>query len=146
MSKRANLINTLRLTEEQRRELLARLDQAAVPPKLGDKRRAERTAAPEQAVLLWWREPVGRDESALFQATCRNISDTGIAFLHRSYVHPGTACVFVLKVPGHEGLRIAATIVHCRYVKAGVYEVGARFSEPIDLRGLLSASPDGENG
>ena len=30
--------------------------------------------------------------------------------------------------------------------KAGLYEVGARFSEPIDLRGLLSASPDGENG
>ena len=140
--KHPDLINTLHLTEEQRKGLLARLEVAAAEPHDADQRTNERVAAPEQAVLLWRVVPAGRDESSVFQARCRNISDTGVSFLHGSYVYPNTSCAFILGAPGHQGMRIDATIMHCRYVEDAVYEVGARFNDPIDLSVLLPSSPD----
>ena len=140
-------MNTLRLTEEQRRDLLARLDEAAAAPFEDDEQRqSERVAAPEQAVVLWWREPVGSGEFPVFQTECRNISSTGIAFLHGSYVHPDTSCAIVLRMPSHEGLRIDAKTVRCRYVEEATYEVGAQFRRPVDLNALLSPAPRSENG
>ena len=140
--KHPRLINTLHLTEDQWQELLDRLDAAVAPPDAADQRANERVAAPEQAVLLWRVVPAGRGESSVFQARCRNISETGVSFLHSSYVYPNTSCAFILGAPGHQGLRIDAMIVHSRYVEDGVYEVGARFSEPIDLNAILLPSTD----
>ena len=134
--KHPRLINTLHLTEEQRKELLARLDSVGATPGGADQRLNNRVPAPEQAVLLWRIEPTTNREPSVFQAKCRNISDTGISFLHGSYVYPDTPCAFILGAPGHPGLRIDVTIVHCRYVEDGVYEVGARFNKPIDLSAL----------
>ena len=131
--KHPRLINTLHLTEEQRKELLARLDSVGATPSGADQRLNKRAPAPERTVLLWRIEPANNREPSVFQARCRNISETGVSFLHGSYVYPDTPCAFILGAPGHLGLRIDATIVHCRYVEDGVYEVGARFKDLIDL-------------
>ena len=143
--KHPRLISTLHLTDEQRKELLARLDSVGATPGGSDQRANERVAAPERAVLLWRIEPANNRESSVFQARCRNVSKTGISFLHGSYVYPNTSCAFILGAPGRKGLPIDATIVHCRYVEDGVYEVGARFNGPIDLSALLPPSTDPAN-
>jgi len=78
-------------------------------------------------------EPGG--STAAFVVPTRNISRDGIAFLCGQFVYPGTECRIHL-VSRHNHTRAEpATIIRCRYLSgtASLYELGARFRQPIDI-------------
>lgn len=63
----------------------------------------------------------------------RNISQSGIAFLHRSMLHQGTQCIIRIRTPDQRWLQLGGDVVRSRYIRSMVYEIGLKFGEPLDL-------------
>ncbi len=71
----------------------------------------------------------------------RDLSTTGIAFLHRSYLHTGSQVTVHLRDLQGVTRTNPATIMRCRYVKGMIHEIGARFAKPIDLGRYVELEP-----
>jgi hypothetical protein len=73
-------------------------------------------------------------QDATLVVSSRNISATGLAFLHAGPIPPGTSCRIRLVNQAGEDQVVPGTVVHCRSVqeKGKLHEVGARFDQPID--------------
>ncbi len=67
----------------------------------------------------------------------RNLSATGIGFIHGGFLHQGTQCVVVLKTVAPGQMRVPARVARCRHVEGKIHEVGLEFIEPIDLGQVL---------
>jgi hypothetical protein len=67
----------------------------------------------------------------------RNLSNTGIGFIHGGFLHQGTPCVVILKTIAPGRMRVAARVARCRHVEGKIHEVGLEFVEPIDLGQIL---------
>jgi len=63
----------------------------------------------------------------------RNISRTGLAFLHGSFLHLGTQLVLSLETLHNAMVNVTGQTVHCKFVRGNVHEIGVRFTQPIDL-------------
>ena len=72
---------------------------------------------------------------------CRNLSRTGLGFLHSSYVHIGTRVVLTLTHHTELRVRVAAKVMRCRHVTRTVHEVGVMFDEPINVRDFMELDP-----
>lgn len=73
-------------------------------------------------------------EEATLVASGRNLSSTGLAFLHLGPISPGTACrIRLIGLEGAEQVTLG-TVAHCRAVreKGNLYEIGTKFDQPID--------------
>ena len=68
---------------------------------------------------------------------CRNLSRTGLGFLHSSYVHVGTRVVLTLTHRTALRVRVAAKVMRCRHVTRTVHDVGVMFDEPINVRDFM---------
>lgn len=75
--------------------------------------------------------------------TCRNISTGGLAFIHKSYLHPGTTCMVVLTKRDSRPMPVRASVVNCRYVMEGVHEVGLKFEQRIQIHHILNTNDAG---
>ncbi len=62
----------------------------------------------------------------------RDISATGLSFLHGGFVYPGTRCVVQLISTHGAWENAAATVARCDYIEEMVHEVGVRFDQVID--------------
>ncbi len=72
---------------------------------------------------------------------CRNLSRTGLGFLHSAYIHVGTSVVLTLAHQNKAVVKVPARVVRCRHVTRHVHDVGVRFNEPINIRDFLSLDP-----
>ena len=72
---------------------------------------------------------------------CRNLSRTGLGFLHSSYVHTGTRVVLTLTHHSAQRVRVAAKVVRCRHVTRTVHDVGVMFETPINIRDFMELDP-----
>lgn len=92
-----------------------------------------------ESVMLQLEQPAGGCLELV--VACRNISQGGASLLHRSYVHPNTACRVQLphRTRGHAEL--AGTIMHCKHLTGVVHEIGVRFDEPINIKDFLEPDP-----
>lgn len=72
---------------------------------------------------------------------CRNLSRTGLGFLHSSYVHVGTRVVLTLAHNAAAPARVAAKVMRCRHVTKNVHDVGVMFDEPINVRDFMALDP-----
>jgi hypothetical protein len=62
----------------------------------------------------------------------RNLSSTGLAFLHVGPIPLGTTCqVRLVEARGQDRV-LTGIVAHCRAVQQDVHEVGVRFDQPID--------------
>lgn len=73
-------------------------------------------------------------EDATLVVSGRNLSTTGLAFLHLGPIPPGTACrIRLISLEGAEQV-VLGTVAHCRALreKGNLHEVGTKFDQPID--------------
>lgn len=68
---------------------------------------------------------------------CRNLSRTGLGFLHSAYVHVGTACVVTLEHRVAGPVKIIGSVVRCRHVNRHIHDVGVKFNQPLNLRDYM---------
>ena len=71
----------------------------------------------------------------------RDLSASGIAFLHRSYLHTGSQVTVHLRDLKGETRSHTVTIQRCRYVKGMIHEIGGKFAKPIDLGLFVELQP-----
>jgi CheY-like chemotaxis protein len=72
---------------------------------------------------------------------CRNLSRSGLGFLHSSYIHIGTPVALTLSHQNKQQVRVMATVVRCRHVQRHIHDVGVRFEKPINVRDFISMDP-----
>lgn len=71
----------------------------------------------------------------------RNISRGGISILHSAFMHVGTQCEILLKVPGGTTQSISGVVRRCGHVSGRVHEIGIQFKEQISTKDLLGLDP-----
>lgn len=71
------------------------------------------------------------------RVACRNLSRTGIGFLHSSYMHTGTGVIVTLPHAKIGEVRIPGTVVRCRHVTRNIHDVGVKFKQPVDIRDFV---------
>jgi CheY-like chemotaxis protein len=74
-----------------------------------------------------------------FNVACRNLSRSGLGFLHSSYLHMGTIVYTSLVRDDGSVVRVAGKIVRCRHVARHIHEIGVRFDRPVDVRNFVAA-------
>ncbi len=110
-------------------EILQQLDAAQECGFKRERRRAERRPW-RRALKITLLQPGGGQRRV--EIVTRNISSTGVSFLHNGFLHNGTLCRMQLITLDNAWVDVSAVVVRCRLVAGRVHEVGARFTQPID--------------
>lgn len=74
----------------------------------------------------------------------RDISRSGIGFLHGSFVYTGTICDLTLPTVDGERVLVRGKVVRCAHVRGSAHDVGVAFDQLIDLRNYVRDLPDHE--
>ncbi|MBI5863073.1 MAG: PilZ domain-containing protein [Planctomycetes bacterium] len=123
--------DSVRLTDQSLGHLLKKLDDGKVSEVARNARRSQRYQFRMRAIV----EFVTGKESSVEAVPCRNLSRDGISFLTGRFVYPGTLCRIRLVSEFNQSNIVEAKVIRCRYISgtAGVHEVGAVFSDPVDI-------------
>lgn len=131
------VVDALRMSENERQELMAKLDRKAASFRGMEARLEDRLPyAASAGVMLTLQHPGGSIANYLVRP--RNLSKCGVGFLHGNFVHVGSRCqVYLARLDGQRE-PITGTVVRCCHVQGLVHEVGVRFDSSIDLGGFLA--------
>lgn len=77
-----------------------------------------------------------------YAVVARNLSESGLAFLHGGYIHVGTQCVAALETTARQWVRVVGKVVRCRHVEGNVHEVGINFRDKLQLSNFLSGAAE----
>jgi CheY-like chemotaxis protein/HPt (histidine-containing phosphotransfer) domain-containing protein len=130
--------NSLGLSQTELEAVHAQLDGGA-PAETAHRRQSARLAYRQDGILLDIVQPGGGQTTIC--VACRNLSRTGLGFLHSSYLHTGTRVVARLMHHSKRLVPMEARVVRCRHVTRHVHEVGLMFDEPINVRDFMSPDP-----
>jgi hypothetical protein len=122
-------LDTLAISREQWLALLDEMDLSRrEAPAAANRRRMRRSPCREVlAVFLNLEHPSGAKSSFLVRP--RDISRTGLGFLHGAYIHPTSKVELILVTPEREVIRKRGEVARCRHVRGKVHEVGLVFDE-----------------
>jgi hypothetical protein len=129
----------LRLDDGELREVLQWVESAGGEGKGRHYRRSERVPLTIRRALLQV-ERTDRPGVAAFIVAPIDLSDTGIGFLHGSFLYPGTRCAVSLKAEDGTLLTAAGKIVRCRMITGHVHDVGVRFETPQHISAFVGAA------
>ena len=73
--------------------------------------------------------PPGAGKPQTFDVTTRNLSRTGLSFVHDSLIYPSQAVDVQLPLPDRSVRHFHARVVRVRPMKVGEYEIGVEFTE-----------------
>lgn len=76
-----------------------------------------------------------------FAVRPRDISPSGLGFLHGQFIQPHTPCVMTVIVSRRFGLRVNGTVAHCDHMQKHVHRVGIEFAERISMQTLGLPEP-----
>lgn len=141
----ANYIDSLRMSARQHADILNELDSRRASPNDNDRRIEQRLRFSQQALLfVQIRHPGGTAGNYLVRT--RNLSRTGIGFLHGGFVYNGTSCTVALRTTDKTIVAIEGKVVRCNHVRGHIHEIGVHFDKPIRLGQFLGreAPPDTE--
>ena len=131
-------VDSLRLTVEQQAAILNELDRHARISQNRGSRREERVFYRDaKGILLAITQPDGTESPYLIRP--RNISSTGLGFLHGGPLPLGTSCILTLPTADGDRLFVGARVAHCGPVSRGVHQIGLKFDEPIDVQRIVPA-------
>jgi CheY-like chemotaxis protein len=116
----------------------AELDGTA-PAESAQRRQSARVSYRHDGILLEIVQPGGGQTT--IRVACRNLSRTGLGFLHSSYLHIGTKVTAMLLHQTNRPVRVRAHVVRCRHVMRHIHEVGLMFDEPINVRDFIPPDP-----
>jgi len=117
--------------------ILAQLDNTPVSAGAVNRRRATRIKMRTMmsAVLL------GADARPSVRIFTRNLSTSGIGFVSRRPFKEGERIALSFHIPRQSPKLVLTNITFVRYLRAGLYEVGAEFLECIEGTSSLAAIP-----
>lgn len=141
MAEPAHRSNTLGLQSGALNRLLDGLDADTAGARSG-KRTYARWPYRVSTISTTFRSgPTGQSSTVILAG--RNLSKTGMALLHRAYVHAGTECVVQLpRLDGGLDL-IEGRVTRCTHVSGVVHEIGVRFHGPIAVRKYIDQEKHG---
>lgn len=131
------LVRTLRIDEERIAALLEKLD--AGPEYAGADRRNPRFRYRIKGLVVHMQQP-GFAAPVPYVVPSRNLSSTGMSFLHGGFVHKGTRCLVQLITSYGTWTNVMAAVVRCRYLEGNVHEVGVRFDQEVNPAVYCSAA------
>lgn len=131
-------INTLRLSPRELHKLLETVEKRDGENKSPDREFVRWSYRVESVNLVI--EHNSGNKINLPVAT-RNISRGGISILHSAYMHTGTPCELLLRLPGGEALSVRGTVRRCAHLIGRVHEIGVQFSHQISTKDLLGLDP-----
>ena len=73
--------------------------------------------------------PPGTGRPQTFDVTTRNLSRTGLSFLHKSLIYPSQAVDVQLPLPDRSVRYLRARVVRVHPTGPGLYEIGVEFTE-----------------
>lgn len=133
MRKRDNIIDSVRLSPGECEALLDALDRANASKPPSSRRQTRRWRYRDRMIVAVRQ---GGSVQSFFTAP-RNISNSGIGFLHGGYIHVGSP-VAVSTRDLHGQLRtLKGRVVRCVHVQGRLHEVGAKFTEPINPKDFV---------
>ena len=130
ISHSSELVRTIRLDDARVAEILDQLDNAP-PSKETTHRSAERYEYRVQACVIHMRQPGATALTPCLVAT-RNISSTGLAFLHGGFVHANTTCLAQLISTQGTWRNVKGQVIRCRHIAGNIHEVGVSFDMEIE--------------
>lgn len=133
-----NNTNTLRLNQRELHKLLENYEQNESGSQVPDREFVRWSYRVESVNLVI--EHSSGNRVTLPVAT-RNISRGGISILHSAFMHPGTQCEILLKVPGGTTQTVPGTVRRCGHVSGRVHEIGIQFKQQISTKDLLGLDP-----
>jgi hypothetical protein len=73
----------------------------------------------------------------------RNLSRSGLGFLHGNFIYTGTRCVVMLMTQDGAAIPCNARVVRCRHIQGKVHGLGIKFDKPLKNLGdyLDAADP-----
>ncbi len=73
--------------------------------------------------------PAGSDRATGFDVTTRNLSRTGLSFVHKILIYPRQQVEVRLPLPDHSVRHLRGKVVRVRPAGIGLYEIGVEFTE-----------------
>jgi CheY-like chemotaxis protein len=137
LAPRTGRTNTLGMNSQQLDAIYAQLDAPGTSP--SHKRQSSRLEFRQPSIGVDIIQPGGGQTH--INVACRNLSRTGLGFLHSSYVHVGTRVVLTLDHQSAAPVRVPAKVMRCRHVTKTVHDVGVMFDEPINPRDFMALDP-----
>lgn len=125
----------LRMSETEREEVLALLTKGLGPGASIN----TRMALPVDTLDVQMKQLGGT--TAWHRVWPRDISQTGLGFIHGAFVHPGVACSVALPTLDGEVLAVAATVARCEHIRGRAHFVGVRFDEVLALHRFVPGVP-----
>ena len=136
----ARPIETIRLSDRDKRRLVEKINSRVRPTPTGKERRRLRVDIDSISVLLTiWNDT--DDTSVVFTAVPRNLSTHGMSLVHGQFIHPGSPCRVVLpSLTGEE--EVLGKVLQCRLIAGLIHEVSIVFDQPIDLNNYADFTPE----
>ncbi|MEQ8850331.1 MAG: PilZ domain-containing protein [Phycisphaerales bacterium] len=138
-SSRANALRVFRDAGDEISRVLDELEEDA-DQSSGAKRSARRQRFRELECLVDIRHAAGGAATSCIVPT-RDLSKTGISFLHRSYLHTGARVSVHLRDRSGAMHTCEATVMRCHYLQGMIHETGAKFDKPIELERFVELEP-----
>ena len=123
-------VTAIRLDEETLEEVLDDMDLAQTDDVSANRRLHPRSPYRVRAAVVYAKQI---DPNVAFVVPTRNISQGGIAFLHRHMMYVGQECTIQLAAMDGGWITVEGVIARCRHVKAMVHEIAVKFDEPLDF-------------
>lgn len=123
--------NTLRLNQRELHKLLETLEQRDGEDKSPDREFVRWSYRVESVNLVI--EHSSGNKVNLPVAT-RNISRGGISILHSAFMHTGTPCEILLRLPGGNTQSVQGTVRRCAHLTGRVHEIGIQFKNQISTK------------
>lgn len=130
MSKTSNLVRTIRLDDAAIDEIMKKLDDVVADVER-DRRKTTRYTYNVKGCVIHL-QPQGGGPPTSYLVPTRNISNTGMGFLHGSFIYPGSKCVVQLITMHGTWQNVPAEVVRCVYIVNGVHDIGLKFFQAID--------------
>lgn len=127
--------DTLRLTDRQRQAMVRKLAKPRHQSVTRDDRSDERLAYNTRPALVHMQHPGG--SAMTYVVWPRDLSNTGMGFLHGSFCYDNTRLEIMLKKVDGGQVKVPARVVRCQLLKATVHEVGVQFDSPIQVHDFI---------
>lgn len=136
------LIDTLRLTQEQWQDLAHKLEQ--VDQNIISQRQFKRIPYRKFAkIAAAIRPPEG--EWGKFIVRTHDLSTGGIGIIHGTYIPIGSTCRVILKDRHDKIVCLEGVVKHCEHIQGTAHDIGVAFNEEIDINIFITtdeATPD----
>ncbi|MGB0716034.1 MAG: Hpt domain-containing response regulator [Phycisphaerae bacterium] len=128
--KRAQVIRTIRLDDDQIEALLRRLDEAEPPS--GSQGTDKSYPYRLKSCTVYVQQP-GDGVSAAYSVPTRSLSSRSLTFIHGGFIHPHSGCVMQLISQHGTWENVAGHVMSCNHVDGAIHEILVSFREPIDI-------------